>query len=99
MSAIFGEMLTFPQEKGPSVKLRTFGDEFYARYETEDGYSAVYDKGYGLYCYALLEDGAFVSSGIPLGQGPPSSLKKHLYESNAVRQSKAEKSARRKGLA
>ena len=71
MSAIFGELLTFSQESGADVKLRVYGDEFYARYETEDGYSVIYDQNLGRYAYALLAEGAFVSSGIDLSFGPP----------------------------
>jgi hypothetical protein len=63
MSSIFGEFLTFSQEKGPEVQLRVYGDEFYSRYENMDGYSVVYDQDHGLYCYAFLISGEFVSSG------------------------------------
>jgi hypothetical protein len=58
MSSIFGEFLTFPQEKGPEVQLRVYGDEFYSRYENIDGYTVVYDQDHGLYCYALLISGS-----------------------------------------
>jgi hypothetical protein len=95
MSAIFGEVLRFPQEKGPEVRLVTFGNQFYSRRETEDGYSVIYDKGLGLYCYALLVDGAYVSSGVPLSQNPPPDLEKHLLESSDVRRTKAEESISR----
>lgn len=91
MSAIFGELLEFSQENGPDVRLKVFGDEFYARYETEDGYAAIYDKGLGKFAYALLKDGRFVSSGVDLSQSPPERLEKHLEESSDVRMSKAEK--------
>ena len=47
MSAIFGELMSFDQENGPEIKLRVFGDEFYARYETEEGYTAIYDDDLG----------------------------------------------------
>jgi hypothetical protein len=56
MSAIFGETLTFSQENGPDVKLVVFGDEFYARYETIDGYTVVYDIDLKQYCYSILLD-------------------------------------------
>ncbi len=56
MSAIFAETIIFPQENGSDVELVVFGDEFYARYETKDGYTVVYDPDRGLYCYALLMD-------------------------------------------
>ena len=89
MAAIFGELLTFPQEKGPEVRLRVFGDEFYARYETEKGYTVIYDESLGLYAYALLERGKFVSSGISTAREPPAGVMPHLAESDAVRQKKA----------
>lgn len=91
MSAIFGELLTFSQEKGPDVKLRVFGDEFYARYETEGGYSVIYDPEPGRFAYALLQEGRFVSSGIGLEESPPPGVEPHLEESNEVRATKAEK--------
>lgn len=97
MSAIYGEKLTFPQEKGPEIKLVVNGDEFYAQYETQEGYSVVYDKEMGLFCYALLKDGAFFSSKIPISKVPPPDLEKHLNEAGDVRLAKAEKSAKRKG--
>jgi hypothetical protein len=96
VSAIFGEKLIFPQEKGPEIKLVVNGDEFYAQYETEDGYSVVYDKELGLFCYAILKDGAFFSSKIPLSKSPPQDLERHLQEAGSVRLAKAEQSAKRK---
>ena len=91
MSAIFGELMSFDQENGPEVKLRVFGDEFYARYETEEGYTAIYDDDLGLFTYARLEAGRFLSSGLELSHSPPPGLEKHLEESNEVRQDKAAK--------
>ena len=91
MSAIFGELMSFDQEKGPEVKLRVFGDEFYARYETEEGYTAIYDEDLGLFTYARLKDGRFLSSGLDLSRSPPSGLEKHLEESDEVRLDKAAK--------
>jgi hypothetical protein len=95
MSAIFGELLTFSQEKGQEVKLVVNGDEFYAQYETQEGYSVVYDKELGLFCYALQKDGAFFSSKISISKSPPQDLEKHLQEAGSVRLAKAEQSARR----
>ncbi len=91
MSAIFGEVLDFSQENGPEVKLRVYGDEFYARHETEDGYTVIYDESLGKFTYAMLKDGSFVSSGVDISQRPPPMLERHLEESNEVRLSKAEK--------
>lgn len=85
MSAIFGEYLTFRQEKGPDVELVVFGDEFYARYETVDGYTVVYDVDLGLYCYADVQNGQFISTATPLSKRQPLGLRRHLKESPEVR--------------
>jgi len=96
VTAIFGERLTFGQEKGPDVELVVFGDEYYARYETADGYPVIYDEDLGLFTYALLNDGKFGSSGVPLAQAPPPEGQPHVQESEAVRHAKvAEKVAAR----
>lgn len=88
MSAIFGEFLIFSQPQGADVELVVFGDEFYARHETVSGYSVVYDGERGLYCYADLLDGQFISSGTPIGKAPPPGLRRHLKESPTVRNEK-----------
>jgi len=90
MSAISGEIMTFSQEKGPDVKLKVFGDEFYSRYESLDGYSVVQDVDLGLFCYAYLIKGEFVSSGVDLSQIPPDKIWRHLKESEQVRNGKFE---------
>lgn len=89
MTGVFGETLTLGQENGPDVELVVFGDEFYARYETKDGYAVVYDSDLGLFCYALVLDGRFVSSGVPMTEEPPPDLERHAKESEAVRRAKA----------
>ena len=88
MTAVRGERLSFGQRGGPDVELVVFGDEFYARYETLDGHSAVYDDALGLFCYARLVDGAFVSTGVPVSASPPPGAVLHGTESDAVRQAK-----------
>jgi M6 family metalloprotease-like protein len=90
MSSIFGEFLTFPQENGPEVQLRVYGDEFYSRYENTDGYTMVYDQDHGLYCYAFLISGEFVSSGVDSSQSPPEKVRRHFKESEEVRNHKFE---------
>ena len=89
MSAIFGELLTFGQENGPDIRLRVFGDEHYARYETVDGYTVVYDEGIGQFCYARLAAGAFRSTGMPASGAPPAGLVRHLQETQPVTEVKA----------
>ncbi|MDJ0705566.1 MAG: hypothetical protein QNJ46_20000 [Leptolyngbyaceae cyanobacterium MO_188.B28] len=89
MSVIFGETRSFPQDNGPDVDLVVFGDEFYSRRETIDGYTVVYDDNHGQYCYATLQDGQFASSsGIPLVEQPPLGLQLHLEESEQIQRQK-----------
>ncbi|MEM8898376.1 MAG: M6 family metalloprotease domain-containing protein [Bacteroidota bacterium] len=89
MSAIFGEILTFRQENGPQeVDLLVHGDEFYARYETLDGYTVIYDPDLGCYCYAKVLNGRFFSSGISIQKPAPPEFPKHIRESEDVRNEK-----------
>jgi M6 family metalloprotease-like protein len=90
MSAIFGEILTFGQAKGPDIRLKVFGDELYARYEDVNGYTAVYDDGRGLFCYARLAANAFRSTGVALSEAPPAGLPRHLQESASAIKVKTE---------
>ncbi|MCX5195444.1 M6 family metalloprotease domain-containing protein [Streptomyces sp. NBC_00249] len=89
MSGIFGDTLTFTQEEGADVRLVAFGDDKYARYETLDGYSVVYDETRGCYCYAETDSrGAerrFVSSSTPITQPAPEGLPRHLREGQTYR--------------
>lgn len=80
MSAIFGEILTFGQPKGPDISLKVFGDEHYARYEDLNGYSAVFDEERGGFCYARLSGGSFRSTGVALSEPVPPGLVRHLQE-------------------
>ena len=89
MTAIHGERLTFGQRDGSEVVLVVFGTELYARYETVDGYSAVYDEDRGGFCYAGLADSAFVSLGASVTGAPPPGAVRHGQESEAVRQAKS----------
>ena len=61
---------------------------FRSRHETVSGYSVVYDGERGLYCYADLLDGQFISSGTPIGKAAPPGLRRHLKESPTVRNEK-----------
>jgi len=85
MSVIFGETLNFGQANGPDIRLRVTGDEFYASYETVDGYTAVSDSSRGLFCYGYLHNGMLVSSGVPVTAAPPAGTVRHLRETMAVR--------------
>jgi M6 family metalloprotease-like protein len=98
MSAVFGEALTLSQERGPDVVLVLFGDEFYARYETTDGYTAVYDFEAGLFCYAKLSNsGELISTGAPVTAPPPEGSERHLKESPEVRAARFEARFNKRG--
>ncbi len=84
MSAIFGEVLTFGQANGPEIRLQVFGDEHYARYETVDGFSAVYDDLLGQFCYARLSAGSFRSTGVSVAKPPVPGLVRHLQENQDI---------------
>lgn len=88
MSAVFGETFIFPQDNGPEVELVVFGDEFYSCRETKDGYTVIYDYQLGQYCYTILLEGEFISSGTPISELPPSGLQLHLEEAKSVRRQK-----------
>ncbi|MCP4385563.1 MAG: M6 family metalloprotease domain-containing protein, partial [Hyphomicrobiales bacterium] len=88
MSALNGEITPADQGVGDPLQLRIFGDEFYARRETLEGYTVIYDTEQRRYCYATLAAGRFVSTGIPVHKPPPPDLRKHLKEDPEVRNEK-----------
>jgi M6 family metalloprotease-like protein len=90
MSAIFGEILTFRQPNGPDIRLRVFGDEHYARYETLHGFTTVFDNEQGRFCYATLETGAFQSTGVPVSEAPPAGLARHIQEWAVIARAKVQ---------
>ena len=90
MSVIFGEVLTLGQERGGEVRLRVFGDEHYARYETLDGYTVIYDAELGVFCYAALPGNRFQSTRVAVDQPPPAGLARHLQESLSTRDARTE---------
>jgi M6 family metalloprotease-like protein len=80
--------ITFTQPDGTKVELRGWGDEFYAVFETLEGYTVVFDKGLRAYCFAQGgAGGVLVSSGVQVQQGDPATLglAKHLRMSEAAR--------------
>ncbi len=85
MSSLNGEVIVCDQHTGPQVSLRVYGDEFYARYESVDGFTVVYDSDQGCYCYATLASGRFVSTGHAAVASPPAEISRHLKEAPEVR--------------
>ena len=88
MSSLNGEVILADQSVGDALQLRIFGDEFYARRETLDGYTDIYDTEQRRYCYATLAVGRFVSTGIPVYKPAPRNLRRHLKEDPEVRNEK-----------
>jgi len=88
MSSLNGEVILVDQSVGDSLQLRIFGDEFYARRETLEGYTVIYDTEQRRYCYATLAAGRFVSTGIPVYKPAPRNLRRHLKENPEVRNEK-----------
>ena len=88
MVGAFGEKASLGQANGPEVELVVYGTELYARYETLDGYSVVYDEALGLFCYARVVAGGFQSTEVPVTSPPPQGLERHAVESDNVRMEK-----------
>ncbi len=82
MSGIYGEILTFPQESGPDIRLRVFGNHDYSRYETITGFTVVYDNALGMFCYARQSENRMISTDITVDQAPPPDIVRHLAESD-----------------
>jgi len=63
----WGKEFEFHQPDGSPIAVRVWGDEFYIRAETLDGYPLVRDPVSGFICYAEVNnDGSdFISTGIP----------------------------------
>jgi hypothetical protein len=93
MVGMFGEKVSLGQAKGPDVQLVVRGTELYGTYETPEGFPAIHDDALGLFCYARLQDGRFVSTGIPVTQPPPSGVSRHETESDDVRKHKIQERA------
>ena len=93
MVGMFGDKVSLGQANGPDVELIVRGTEIYGTYETPEGFPAIHDDALGLFCYARLEDGRFVSTGIPVTQPPPVGVKRHATESDDVRKQKIQERA------
>jgi M6 family metalloprotease-like protein len=88
MSSLNGEVILADQGVGDALQLRIFGDEFYARRETLDGYTVLYDSEQRRYCYSTLAVGRFISTGVPVYKPVPRNLRRHLKEDPEVRNEK-----------
>lgn len=50
------EKFTFTNPDGSTIEVVGSGNQYYARFETEDGFTVVKDPGTGFYKYAQLSD-------------------------------------------
>lgn len=75
-----GRKIHWVQPSGEELQLRVFGDEAYARTETADGYTVVYNSADNAYHYAVLSanGSALLKSGNKVGGKVPVGLPKHL---------------------
>src|SRR5262245_52233433 len=78
----------FTQPDGTKIKIIGSGDEFYAVFETADGFTVVFDEALKAYCFAeLAADGKLVSTGrqVHLADAAALGLLPHLRMSNEAR--------------
>jgi hypothetical protein len=93
MTAVNNQKAWLGQANGPEVELIVSGNPLYATYQTPQGYAAIYDDELGLYCYADLQEGSYVSTGISVALPAPAGLPPQLMESGEVRARKSERHA------
>jgi hypothetical protein len=93
MTAVNNQKVWLGQANGPEVELIVSGNPLYATYKTPQGYAAIYDHQLGLYCYADLQEGSYVSTGISVGLPAPPGLSLQLMESGEVRARKSQQHA------
>jgi M6 family metalloprotease-like protein len=75
-AAPFAKTISFTQPDGTPIELWGQGDEFYANFETLDGYTVVFDHALKAYCFAELaaDESQLISTGVQVHQGNPAAL-------------------------
>lgn len=78
-----GRPIHWTQPDGTELKLRVFGDDFYGRTETEDGFTVVYNQKTRAYHYATVSaDGLRLKpAGTQAHRPQPRGIKRHLDRS------------------
>jgi M6 family metalloprotease-like protein len=73
-----GRQINWVQPTGEKLTLRVFGDEYFARTETSDGFTVVYNKADGSYHYAKLSGDrrALIPTGVQAHLKPRAGLGK-----------------------
>lgn len=82
---VWGEKVVLSQPDGKKIVGYIYGDEFYRRVETEEGYTLILNRETGYIEYALLKGKRLVPSGMAAGVVSPSyvektGLQKHLTD-------------------
>ena len=76
------EKFTFTNPDGSTIEVIGSGNQYYARFETEDGFTVVKDPGTGFYKYAKLSDdnSKLVPTEFSVGEADPDDLglEKHV---------------------
>jgi M6 family metalloprotease-like protein len=72
----YNKEFTFTQPDGTKIKVKGWGDQHHALFETPDGYTIVKDPETGFYTYAsLAEDGnELKSTGVKVGEERPATV-------------------------
>jgi M6 family metalloprotease-like protein len=94
--APFAKRIVFVQPDGTRIELFGRGDEFYAVFETLEGYTVIFDDAARAYCYARLsnDECALVSTGVQVqsAAGQALELQQHLrIGAEAVRRQVAQR--------
>ncbi|GAA5128849.1 M6 family metalloprotease domain-containing protein [Luteolibacter yonseiensis] len=81
-----GRETKWTQPDGKVLQLKVFGDEYYGRTETSDGFSVYLNQADKTYYYAVLgaDKKSFVSSGTRADAPAPAGLEKHLEQAGEV---------------
>jgi M6 family metalloprotease-like protein len=89
----YDEEFTFQNPDGSSVKVKGWGNQHYAVFETLDGYTVTKDPNTQFYTYAELSNDktSLLSSGVAVGESDPAAIgiRKHLR----IRRDSAKKQA------
>ena len=89
----YNKQFTFTQPDGTQIKVRGWGDQHHAVFETLDGFTIVKDPSTRFYTYAkLTEDGKELeSTGVKIGLAPPGALgiDAHLHPGRDAAKKKA----------
>ncbi len=82
------EEFKFKQPTGEVLHLRVVGNEYYARTETGEGFTVVYDEKTRCYHYAKQDakSGDLVTTGEVAGKRFPKNLRRHIRATDAARQ-------------